>query len=73
MTSLNSQYLFSTRDELDANGVESLPQTWIFPLSLQPGGVNLWYFKLRLPIRVYILKYLRSTTLGCKDRVCGEN
>ena len=37
---------------------------------MQPGDVNLRYFKFRLHdiTEFYGLKYLRSTTLGCKDR-----
>ena len=31
-------------------------------------GKHFWYFKLRLFDRIYSLKYLRSTTLGCKDK-----
>ena len=47
-------------------------------LFLQPDGVNLLYFKLRLfDLTEFIeLKYLRSMALGCKDievRVCGKN
>ena len=49
-------------------------------LFLQPDGVNLLYFKLRiLDLTEFIeLKYLTSIALGCQDkvievRVCGKN
>ena len=35
---------------------------------MQPNGVNLLYFRQRFVDRTeFVLKYLRSTTLGCKD------
>ena len=37
----------------------------LIPISLQPGGVNCWHFKLRLFILV--VKYLSFGALGCKD------
>ena len=38
------------------------------PISLQPDGVNLFYFKHSfLSDRIHSLKYLRSTILSCKD------
>ena len=44
---------------------------FIIHISLQPVGVNLSYFKLRFDLiwwnRIHSLKYLRSTTLCCKD------
>ena len=39
------------------------------PISLQPAGVDVWYFKLSLfdlTEFIYSLKYQGSTTLGCK-------
>jgi len=38
-------------------------------LSLQPDGINLWYFYTKISWfnRIQRLKYLRSTTLGYKD------
>jgi len=42
----NLQEFFPTQKQT-FKGIESLPQTHMF-LSLQPNGVNLWYFKLRL-------------------------
>jgi len=36
-------------------------------MSLQTDGVNLSYFRRRLPNRISSLKYLRYTTLGCID------
>ena len=44
---------------------------FLIPLSFLPDGGNHWYFKLRLfylPKLIVLLKFLRSTTLGCKDR-----
>ena len=51
-------------------GIGSLLQTWFFkpPPSLQPDSVNLWNFKLRFFDQTESLKYLKSTTLGCKDK-----
>ena len=44
---------------------------FIIHISLQPVGVNLSYFKLRFDLiwwnRIHSLKYMRSTTLCCKD------
>ena len=46
--------------------IGSLTQTHFF----QPDGVNLWYFKLDFwSYRIDSSKYLRSTTLGCKNKV----
>ena len=47
-------------------------------MSLNFAGVNFWHFKLRLldrPNIIHSLEYLRSTPLGCKDkiRVCGKD
>ena len=44
------------------------PKFW-YPFFLQPDGVNLWYFKLRIfDLTEFLeLKYLRSMALGCKD------
>ena len=39
-------------------------------MSLEPNGVNFWYFKLNLtiwPNKILGLKYQKSTTLGCND------
>ena len=43
---------------------------FLISMSLEPDGLNLWYFKCRLSKRFQVsyLKYQRSTTLGCKDR-----
>ena len=47
-------------------GIQSMSQ---IPFSLQPNVAKLLYFKLRLFYLTdsYSLKYLRSTTSGCKD------
>ena len=48
----------------------------LIPISIEPDGVNLWYFKL--PYIIQSLKYERSTRSGCKDigdkkiRICGH-
>ena len=40
----------------------------LIPLSFQPGGVNLLYFKLWIYcLSEVILKYQRPTTSGCND------
>ena len=41
----------------------------LIPIFLHPDGAYLWYFKLRILDLTWIhgLKYLRSTTLCCKD------
>ena len=50
------------------NWVFATNSNLIIPISLQPYGANLWYFKLRLlSISINSLKYLRSTTMGYKD------
>ena len=44
---------------------------FLIPISLQPNGEHLWYFKLKildLTDRIHCVKYLRSSTLGCKDK-----
>ena len=41
---------------------------FLIPVSFKPDGVNLLYLKLRLvDLTDFNLKYLRSTTLRCKD------
>ena len=53
-----------------------LQRNWVFAtnsnvlilISLQPVGVNFWKFKLFWSYIIYSLKYLMSTTLGCKDK-----
>ena len=53
----------------------------LMPISLQPDGVYLWYFKLGLfkNNKLPSLKYLRPSTLGGSDygdlkiRVCGKD
>ena len=41
----------------------------LIPIFLQPDGVNLWYFNLNVfdLTEYFTLKYLRSSTFGCKD------
>ena len=37
------------------------------PISLHPNGVNLWFFKVYLVDKIYILKCQKSTAWGSKD------
>ena len=48
---------------------------FLIPITLQHGGVNMFYFKLGL---YNLTEFPRSTTSGCKDKglqigVCGVN
>ena len=63
------------------NWVFATNTNFLIPIYLLPDGGTHWYFKLRwfnLPKLIVLLKFLRSTTLGCKDRkqkirVCGKD
>ena len=48
------------------NWVFATNSDFLIPISLQPDGVNLQYFKLSSN-RIHSLKYQRSPTLNCKD------
>ena len=72
--SLNGDYSFKIKTILHITGSNGSQKNWVIATnwkSLQPGGVILWYFKLRLldlsGFRIHSLKYLRSMTLGCND------
>ena len=46
----------------------STNSAFLIPIFLQPGGVNLGYFKFGLlDLREFIVCNLRSTKSGCKD------
>ena len=52
--------------KLQRKGVFATNSSSLIPLSPQPAGVNLWYFKqIIASIIIHTLKYLRSMTLGC--------
>ena len=58
-----------------SNWVFATNSDFLIPISLLSGGVNIWYFKLRLFDQTELM---RSSTLGCEDRdykmrVCGKD
>ena len=58
------------RHALKKPWVVTTNSSFLISFSLQPDGLNLRYFKLRL--FDHSLKYLRSTTLGCNDVGVGK-
>ena len=44
-----------------------IKNNFLITISAQPDGENLWLFVLNDLIQQHSLKYLRFTTLGCKD------
>ena len=52
--------------KVSRNWVFATNSNFLISMFLQPDGVSLWYFKLRLfENRIHSLKYLRFTTLCC--------
>ena len=62
--------------KLQRNWVFATNLNFLTPISLQPDGVNLWYFKLRLfdltELIVWNIKGLEKRVANWKIRVCGK-
>ena len=64
-----------TKIIMQRNWVFATNSNFLIPISMQPDVANLWYFKPLIfqtciiwSNRIHSLKYLRFTTLGCKDK-----